>query len=72
MVAQLKIKLSVDGVAYNERLEKYVKLQLTTLRILQVNDQHNLEHRLLRVYVYIYVYNSTTRMRLLPFAMKCT
>ena len=34
MVAQLQIKLSVDGVVYNERLEKYVKLQLTPLRIL--------------------------------------
>ena len=40
----------------HERLENYFKLQLTSLRTRQMNDQHNLEHRPLRAYVYISVY----------------
>ena len=58
-------------VYLHERLEKYFKLQLTSPRTGQVNNRHNLEHRPLRAYVYICVYNSTTRMRSLLFAMGC-
>ena len=35
----------------HERLEKYFKLQLTSLRTCQMNHQHDLDHRPLRAYV---------------------
>ena len=40
----------------HERLEKYFKLQLTSLRTCQMNHQHDLDHRPLRAYVQLCVY----------------
>ena len=55
------------GRIWHEQLEKYFKIQLTSLRTRQVNDEHNLEHSSLRAYMYICVYNFTTRMWSLRF-----
>ena len=52
--------------------KKYLKLLLTSLQTRQANDHHNLEHSPLLAYVYICVYNTTTIMRSLPFAMERT